>query len=112
MGKVKYQGTEYTLLSFWEEFLPKQLRFHSKDASTWQREYEAQSPAWWDQMPAELFRTWGREAAAVACNQIYDKVSSAKDGESFEISEELFGEWLKLSDHLTSQAGSRLAFIL
>lgn len=117
--QVVYQNENHTLLSFWEDVLPKHLPvMPSYEAS--RQLYEQRAPPWWEKRPTELFRDWAREAADVVCHQVYAAIEVQLDdgtrGVDLDtpvmLNEELFQRWLHLANDLTTLAGHRIAFIL
>merc|ERR1712217_578328 len=123
MGKkiqISYEGDTHTLLSFWEDIIPKRLRqrYPSIDASL--QHYSQRSPQWSLKTPPELFRDWARESAEVVCHQVYaalevkleDGTQGIDENNPFVLNEELLQRWLQLAEDLSNLAGQRTAFIL
>mmetsp|Transcript_46960 Transcript_46960/g.105455 ORF Transcript_46960/g.105455 Transcript_46960/m.105455 type:complete len:428 (+) Transcript_46960:64-1347(+) len=114
--KLVYKGQEYSLLSFWEDFLPKQLP-EIPSMSMLDLEYKAQYHQWGQQLPPELFRQWAGEMSSKVCNEIYgpmyvNHADGSRSIESpFQLSEELFSQWAKLAEQMIQEGGERLALV-
>ncbi|CAK9085731.1 Nuclease S1 [Durusdinium trenchii] len=114
--KLVFRGEQYTLLQFWEEYLPKHLP-EIPQISTLDLEYGAQYHQWGDRLPPELFREWGGEMSEQVCNEIYGPMyvnhgDGSRSIESpFQLSEELFSRWTKLAEKLIHEGGERLALV-
>jgi len=115
--KVIYKEEEYTLLSFWEEYIPRHLST-MPSSSTLKDEYNSRSQAWLHTLPTELFRDWAKETAETVCNQVYGAMEvNHADGtrqidSPFQLNDELFQRWLSIANRLTTLGGQRLAFVL
>merc|ERR1712061_597025 len=114
---VVYQGQKYTLLDFWEDFIPKKLppmpSNEELDAA-----YAKDSKEWMKHVPTELMRDWAREEAELACRGIYQGMevnhgdgSRGIDAE-FKVSDTVFDAWVQIAQDATTRAGVRLAFVL
>ncbi|CAE7819604.1 nucS [Symbiodinium sp. CCMP2456] len=114
--KIVYQGEEHSLLSFWEEHLPKKLP-EIPSMTMLDLEYKAQYHQWGHRLPPELFRQWAGEMADKVCNEIYGPMyvnhadGSRKIESPFQLSEELFSNWVKLADQMIQEGGERLALV-
>lgn len=115
--QVAFRGETYTLLQFWEDFLPKNLPPMPEEDKLL-RDYENKRPGWWDTLPPELFRTWARDTAETLCTQVYGEMEvNHADGtrridSPFKLDEELFTRWAKLANGFTVQAGQHIAYVL
>lgn len=132
--KLEYKGLQYNLLDFWEDYIPKNLP-PAPEPKVLQKQYEDKAPGWWDKLPAELFRDWAKEVAAVVCGQVYDAMAAAplvpastasNNGTNgtnlsasvysgppvYKLEEEVFQRWLKLAQDFTILGGQRLAYVL
>jgi len=115
--KVVYKDEWYTLLSFWEDFLPTKLGVVPV-AEALAAEFRKDSKDWHYNSPPELFREWAHEVAEKVCVGVYQKMEiNHADGtrtidKNFHVTDELFEQWVKLAQELTHIAGLRLAFIL
>jgi len=114
--KIRYKDEEYTLLSFWEDFLPKHLP-EQPSVSELDLEYKLQYHDWGHRLPPELFREWAGEMSAKVCGEIYGPLyTNHADGSRsienpFSLSEELFAKWSALAAQLTQEGGERLALV-
>lgn len=116
--KIAYQNKTYTLLSFWEQYIPQNLPDMPTPKSM-TTQFEARQPQWWQNMPTELFREWGKETSQALCDEIYAALEVPMDDGSrgintavpFQLSEEMYQRWRKLAMDLTTLAGERLAFV-
>lgn len=115
--KLIYQDQEHTLLSFWEDYLPRYLP-PMPTAEHLKKEYENRAPGWWDKLPTELFRDWAKETAEVICDSVYAPMEvNHADGtrqidQPFKLEEEIFQRWRRLAQDMTTLGGQRLAFVL
>jgi len=115
--EVKYEGKSYSLLEFWEDYIPKHLPplAEEKDLS---RQYDDRKDAWKHKMPPELFRLWAKEAAEAVCGEVYALLEvNHADGtrkleNPFTLTNEIYSRWLKLAQDLIALGGQRLAFVL
>ncbi|CAJ1435246.1 unnamed protein product [Effrenium voratum] len=114
--KLQFRGQEYSLLKFWEEFLPKNLP-DIPNLSTLDLEYKAQHHEWGNHLPPELFRQWAGEMSDKVCNDIYgpmyvNHADGSRSIESpFQLTEELFSRWQKLAEVMIQEGGERLALV-
>lgn len=114
--KISFRGGDYTLLQFWEEYLPKQLP-ELPMISILDLEYKAQYHEWGHRSPPELFRQWGGEMSDKVCNEIYGPMyvnhgdGSRSIDSPFVLTEELFSKWLKLAERVIQEGGERLALV-
>lgn len=114
--KLQFRGEEFTLLSFWEDYIPKHLPpLPLKEAL--QKQYEQRAPGWRGKIPPELFREWAKETGEVVCSQVYGGMEVTTDGTKqvdspFRLDEERFHRWLDLAHSFTILGGERLAFVL
>lgn len=113
--RLSYQGEEFTLLSFWENYLPKHLP--SPQGVTYlDEEYKKRLKGWQEKVPTELFRSWSHDMSESVCSHVYGplglEIGSEAMSEPIEVTEELFQRWQKLAVSLTNLAGERLAFVL
>lgn len=115
--KVIYKEEEYTLLSFWEDYLPRQLA-PMQSSSALKAESMTKHFSIRHKLPTELFRDWAKETAETVCNKVYGAMEiNHADGtrqidNPFKLSEEMYQEWLGIASTLTTQGGIRLAFVL
>jgi len=113
--KVMYQGQEHTLLSFWEDYIPKHLPPVPSQTEL-DKLYADMTPNWIGTVPTELFRDWARESAELACRGIYAgmTVNHPDGSHTFDpqISEQTFQGWVKMAEDMTLRSGVRLAFVL
>lgn len=116
-AKLVHEGKTYTLLEFWEEYLPTQLG----DLPSWASlkvTSAAHYDAWRHKLPTELFRDWAQEIAERLCTEVYAKMEeNHADGSrglapEFQLPAELYTSWVRLAQELTELAGVRLAFVL
>jgi hypothetical protein len=112
--KVRYKDSEYTLLQFWEEYLPKHLHEARKDND---KEYKRLAKDWAHKVPTELFRDWAKEIAEKVCVEVYkpmtvNHASGTVVENPFTLPDELFDKWVALAEELMSLGGERLAFVL
>mmetsp|Transcript_19220 Transcript_19220/g.30697 ORF Transcript_19220/g.30697 Transcript_19220/m.30697 type:complete len:310 (+) Transcript_19220:281-1210(+) len=119
--KVTFREAEHTLLSFWEEYLPRHLHFLQKaeiKPDLTDAEYSKRSQDWASKVPTELFREWAQDTAKQVCEGVYGPMivnhadGSRKPDNPFQLSEELFEKWVVLAEELMSLGGERLAFVL
>jgi len=105
------------LLSFWEDYIPAHLP-PSPSPEHLAKQYQDRSPAWWDKLPTELFRDWGKEVAEIVCSQVYAAMEvsntdgSRKIDSPFRLEEEIFQRWVQLANDFTILGGQRLAWVL
>lgn len=114
--KVRYKDAEYSLLQFWEEYLPNHLHV-SMDHFVSDKDFGVHSKAWAHKLPTELFREWAKEVAANVCSDVYAPMTvNHADGtrieSPFTLTDELFEKWVKLAEDLLQVAGERLTFVL
>lgn len=115
--KVSFRGKQYTLLDFWEDFLPRQLPPVPSKKSM-DEQYKTRSPGWMHTAPPELFRNWAKEMAMTLCHSVYEAMAlSQKDGSRelqnpFMLSEEIYERWRGMAHDFTVLGGQRLAFVL
>lgn len=115
--KLVYQGEEYSLLKFWEDYIPKHLP-SIPGKQQLETEYDMRSHLWHDKIPTELFHDWAEEVADVVCGQVYAVMEKRhEDGsieleDRFNLPEEVFQRWVKLAHDFTTLSGERLAFVL
>ncbi|CAE8636436.1 unnamed protein product [Polarella glacialis] len=113
---LQHNGTEYTLLSFWEDFLPNNLPALPA-VSELDLEYNAVYHSWGQRLPTELFREWAGELSAKVCQEIYapmyiNHADGSRDIERpFQVSEELFQKWRTTATKLIQEGGERLALV-
>lgn len=114
---VVYQGKDYTLLDFWENFLPRKLP-RIPDQKVLDQEFHVRAEEWSHRHPSELLRDWAMQQAESVCNDVYrlmevNHADGTRDiAARYEVSEEQFQQWLKLAQDATLLAGQRLAFVL
>jgi hypothetical protein len=114
---VVYKDHKYTLLDFWEDYLPTQLAAAPEKADL-QKKYAELSPKWQHHVPPELFRQWAHEVAERVCVEVYSQMEeNHADGSrsiapEFHLSDELFAKWKATAEELTVLAGLRLGFVL
>eukprot|EP00811_Abedinium_folium_P010276 NODE_19505_length_840_cov_3.471248.p1 GENE.NODE_19505_length_840_cov_3.471248~~NODE_19505_length_840_cov_3.471248.p1 ORF type:complete len:204 (-),score=50.79 NODE_19505_length_840_cov_3.471248:71-682(-) len=114
---ISYGGEERTLLAFWEDFLPTRV---PPIPDAWEMEslYGRNSASWRDMHPQSLFHAWGTAQAEAVCERIYSKLeTNHADGtrniaQPFELSEELFKEWVGYAHDVTLLAAQRIGFLL
>jgi len=116
---LRYKDEEYTLLDFWESYIPSHLQSLEGQVhpDMTDKEYVDRSGAWEHKLPTELFREWAKEAAEKVCSQVYAPMTvNHADGtrvdSPFTLDDELFEKWASLAEDLTNLGGERLAFIL
>lgn len=114
-----WEDQVYTMLEFWEEYLPKNLTgTEIKGKEMLDQEYQERQELWHDKSPIELFRDWAREAAMLVCQDVYERIEiNHKDGsrtidDPFELNKELYQSWVNMADNFLYEGGERLAFIL
>eukprot|EP00931_Biecheleriopsis_adriatica_P102263 TRINITY_DN77255_c0_g1_i1.p1 TRINITY_DN77255_c0_g1~~TRINITY_DN77255_c0_g1_i1.p1 ORF type:complete len:434 (+),score=91.63 TRINITY_DN77255_c0_g1_i1:74-1375(+) len=114
--RVVYKGDEYTLLQFWEDFMPKNLP-DIPPMSELDLEYKAQYHSWGHRLPPELFREWAGEMSAKVCQEVYAPMfTNHADGSRtiespFDITQETFLKWQALANQLIQEGGERLALV-
>lgn len=107
--KVEYEGQVHTMLSFWEDFIPKRLP-PLPDEKVLQKQLHKGMERFFLKTPIEHFRTWAREAATSVCTQVYGKLgvlNATSLDTPFKLSEKQYQEWLKLAGDFTRVAGLR-----
>eukprot|EP00929_Paragymnodinium_shiwhaense_P027188 TRINITY_DN16007_c0_g1_i1.p1 TRINITY_DN16007_c0_g1~~TRINITY_DN16007_c0_g1_i1.p1 ORF type:complete len:379 (+),score=79.03 TRINITY_DN16007_c0_g1_i1:201-1337(+) len=115
--KVVYKGEEYTLLAFWEEFIPKHLA-NLPPQDLIEAQYAENQKVWARKVPMELFREWGHESSEKVCTEVYSKMEvNHADGSrqidpEFQLSDEMFEDWVAMAQERTLIAGQRLAYVL
>jgi len=113
--KVVHQQQEFTLFSFWEDYIPQHLPAIPPQAEL-DALYADMTKHWRSTVPTELFRDWAHESAELVCRGIYEgmTVNHADGSHTLEpkINEEIFQGWVKLAQDLTTRGGVRLAFVL
>jgi len=129
--KVTYKDKEYTLYSFFEEELPKQLP-QEIDVKKAKGGFEKAKKRFVWNRAHELFSMWARESALGLCGQVYAKLAGVetqklRDNEDiarelgkkwknnttpFVIDDALFAHFSKMVDDLTLVAGARVAAVL
>jgi len=119
--KVEYKGLQYSLLDFWEDYLPKNLP-PQPNQETLDREYSNRAPAWWDTLPTELFRIWAKETAGVVCKEVYEAINTTQAKPQnrtnttspavYKLSEDVYQKWVKLAQEFTTLGGERVAYVL
>jgi hypothetical protein len=117
--RVSYNGTEYNLLQFWEDFLPIHLQKMETGVQPFMmdKDFDVHAKAWAHKSPTELFRDWAKENAEKLCIEVYRPMTvNHADGtrveSPFTLTEELFQKWLKMAQELIQLAGERMAFVL
>jgi len=116
--RVRFKGEELPLLQFWEEYIPRNLpKLEAGKPAASEKEYGTRSKAWEHKLPPELFREWAKETAEQLCREVYAPMTvNHADGtrveSPFELSDELYGKWVKMAQGLMSVGGERLAFVL
>lgn len=117
---IRYEDQTYSLLDFWEDYLPKHLK-HKLETGIqpfeMDKDYGQHSKAWAHKSPTELFRDWAKEVAARVCGEVYAPMTvNHADGtrveNPFTLTDELFQKWVKLAEELLQLAGERLGFVL
>jgi len=109
--KVTFRGKEYTLLSFWEDFMPTQLPPPPTQVEL-DQQYSSRIQTWVNVAPGELFRSWAKEGSEQACYRIYAGLDLSNTSAPVVVTEEVFSRWRSLASELTSRAGQRVAFVL
>lgn len=114
--RLLYKDEEYTLLSFWEQYLPAHLPA-PQGVTYLDEEYKKRLKGWQERVPTELFRSWSHDMSDSVCSQIYGTLGLQLDAEQqltdpVVVTDELFQRWQKLAVSLTNLAGERLAFVL
>jgi len=118
--RIRYEEQTYSLLDFWEDYLPKHLK-HKLETGIqpfeMDKDFGQHSKAWAHKSPTELFRDWAKEVAARVCGEVYAPMTvNHADGtrveNPFTLTEELFQKWVKLAEELLQLAGERLGFVL
>jgi len=118
--KIRYEEQTYTLLDFWENYLPKHLK-HKLETGVqpfeMDKDYGQHSKVWAHKSPTELFRDWAKEVAARVCVDVYAPMTvNHADGtrveNPFTLTDERFEQWVKLAEELLQLAGERLGFVL
>jgi len=117
--EIHFRNQSFALHDFWEEQLPLHLskRDEGLHPDKADKEYAERMPGWEQKLPTELFREWGKETAEKVCSQVYAPMTvNHADGtrvdNPFTLTEELFQNWLVLTEELIQLAGERLAFVL
>uniref|UniRef100_A0A7S4Q1K0 Uncharacterized protein n=1 Tax=Alexandrium monilatum TaxID=311494 RepID=A0A7S4Q1K0_9DINO len=113
--QLRYKGQTYSLLSFWEEYLPQQLA--EPNWNHLKRSFHKHQGHYLERLPATHFRNWARDHATAACSLIYAPLEQAggvtsAGQEPLELEEELFAKWQRLATELISVAGQRVAVVL
>lgn len=113
---VVYKNELYSLLDFWEDFLPKNLP-EPPSVSKLDLEYKAQYHDWGNRPPPELFREWAGEMSSKVCAEIYGPMYvNHADGsrtieKPFNITEDVFLKWQTLASQVIQEGGERLALV-
>lgn len=112
--KVSYNGEEHTLLSFWEDYLPKNLPPSNLREKEEKKHYKKLVKAWEHKFPTELFREWAKEMGKVVCKEVYERVkaSGANQTAVFALDEATVNNWHSLVQDFTTLGGQRLYFVL
>lgn len=115
--KVSYQGKTYTLLEFFEDYIPRRLPPPPSQTDL-ENTYKTQSKPWKFYAPPELFRIWAKESAGKVCSDVYQPMEvNHADGtrtleQPYVVSEDTYQRWQAMANGFTLIAGQRLAWIL
>lgn len=102
---VVFRGEERSLLSFWEEFIPLNMKPEYGKVDYGKIERGAARYGNFD----KKFRQWAKEGAQKACKDIYEVVG---DSTRVELTEEQFQKWQDSAAQSMERAGKRLATVL
>lgn len=106
--RIKFRGREdYTLLTLWEEYIPRHLPFPPK-VTELQKAYEQQAQAWSSKSPAELFREWSTETAGQVCQEIYAPLGT---NSTVELTEEIYKKWVEYAEKVMMLGGLRIGVL-
>eukprot|EP00927_Polykrikos_kofoidii_P087018 TRINITY_DN9931_c0_g1_i1.p1 TRINITY_DN9931_c0_g1~~TRINITY_DN9931_c0_g1_i1.p1 ORF type:complete len:405 (-),score=48.99 TRINITY_DN9931_c0_g1_i1:50-1198(-) len=114
---VKWENKEYSLLSFWEDFLPSQVTSPIPAMEVLEAKYKERVVDWKHKVPTELFREWGMETAEHVC-EVYTKMEkNHADGSRgidpvVHLTQDMYTQWRRMYEDRTVMAGQRLAFVL
>jgi len=113
---IRYKDAEYTLLQFWEDYLPNHLHV-SMDSFISEKDFGVHAKVWAHKLPTELFREWAKEVAEKLCSEVYAPMTvNHADGtrveSPFTLTDDLFEKWVKIAEDLLQLSGERLAFVL
>lgn len=102
---VTYLHTKYTLYEFWDKEVGKMFADYDSVETLEEKGYTS---------PMSFFGHWGEESAKLACDQIYSKLAErgAKVPDTFEITKEIYDEWVELARVQILKAGERTALLL
>lgn len=120
---VRYKEKEYTLLDFWEDYLPNHLKnklptnLGQSGPFMIDKDFGQHSKAWAHKVPTELFREWAKEVAERVCGDVYHPMTvNHADGtrvdSPFTLTDAVFDKWVALAEELLQLAGERLGFVL
>merc|ERR1740129_1524078 len=123
---VTWQGRQYTLFAFLEDYLPNHV-LPPAAVGQMEKQFQERAMNWGYFTPPEMFRHWAKDAAKAACGQVYSMLrdqGSSRDlsnntyigdnatGNPFVVTEEIYLQWSHLVESQTILGGQRLAFIL
>eukprot|EP00931_Biecheleriopsis_adriatica_P057467 TRINITY_DN34090_c0_g1_i1.p1 TRINITY_DN34090_c0_g1~~TRINITY_DN34090_c0_g1_i1.p1 ORF type:complete len:397 (+),score=76.24 TRINITY_DN34090_c0_g1_i1:37-1191(+) len=113
---LEFDGKEYTLLNFWEDYLPKHIS-SLPQLSLLSKHFQREKTSWqFKRMaPVELFREWSKDVSGAFCQHVLKPIeeSAANDASrAFYLDQEQRDKWLNMTEEIVIRAGERLAFIL
>jgi len=106
--KIKFRGRDLTLLTLWEEYIPRHLAFPPR-VSELQKAYEQQTQLWSLKHPAELFRYWSTETASNVCRHILEPLGT---NTTVELTEDTYKKWVEYAEDVMMLGGLRIAFVI
>jgi len=114
---VRFEGKGYTLLEFWEDYLPKAIdgKHMDEDTKSYRKfivTHAKQAEHFDSKHPSDLFGDWAKESAQIACEKIYKQLPAPNSEGAIELSETLVQQWQTEARRQFLVAGHHLAFVL